>query len=123
MNMYPHRLHHRIPRMYAPMPPIAQWHSRLGSSDWPFNPATGRSRCQTDEQRRCFAGGGELRIVVWWMFCPFGRSTHRVIWGFPTLVHTTFIAGNDEQQISLVEAAMGISLLELARRRLHPRYH
>lgn len=121
--MYSHRLHHRIPPMYAPMTTIAQWHSRLGSSDRPCNPATGQSRCQADEQRRCFAGGGELRIVVWWMFRPFGCSTHRVISGVPPLVHTTFIAGNDEQQIGLVEAAMGISLLELARRRLHPRYH
>lgn len=121
--MYSHRLHPRIPSMYAPMTPIAQWHSRLGSSDWPCNPTTARSRRPTDEQRCCFAGGGDLRIVVWWMFRPFGRSTHRVLSGVPPLVHTTFIVGDDEQQIGLVEAAMGISLLELARRRLRPRYH
>lgn len=121
--MYSHRLHHRIPSMYAPMTPIAQWHSQLGSSDWPCNPTTARSRRPTDEQRCCFAGGGDLRIVVWWMFRPFGRSTHRVLSGVPPLIHTTFIVGDDEQQIGLVEAAMGISLLELARRRLRPRYH
>ena len=121
--MHSHRLHDRIPPMYAPMPPIAQWHPRLSSSHWPAIPATGRSRSRTNGQAHCFDSDGELGIVVWWMFHPFGRSTHRVISGIPPLVHTTFIAGNGEQQIGLVEAAMGVSLLELARRRSRRRYH
>jgi hypothetical protein len=117
-----HRLPYRIPPHYAPMTPIAQWPSRLGSCHWPALPEPRRSRSRINGQAHRFDSDGQLSIVVWWMYRPFGRSTHRAMWG-PALFHTTFIASDDEQQIDRVEAAMGVSLLELARKRLHRRFH
>lgn len=117
-----HRLPYRIPPHYAPMPSIAQWQSRISASPWPAIPVTRRSRSRLNEQAHRFDSDGQLSIVVWWMYRPFGRLTHRTMSSFP-LFHTTYIAGNDEQKINLVEAAMGVSLLELARRRSQRRHH
>ncbi|PBJ19645.1 hypothetical protein BSF44_44780 [Pseudomonas sp. ACN8] len=117
--MYPHRLPYRFRSQYAPMPTITQWHARLGTPYSAAIPQTARSRYPIQDQPHCSDGDGQLGIVVWWVFRPYGRSAYRMLSRIPPLVHTTFIAGNDEQQMKLLEATMGISLFELARRRTH----
>ncbi len=117
-----HRLLYRIPPQHAPMTPIAQWQSRIGSPPWPAIPVTRRRRSQSNAIPNCYDCDKALGLEVWWMFRPVRGSTHRSTSG-PVLVHSTFIAGDHEQRIGMVEAAMGVSLLELARRRSHLRHH
>lgn len=116
-----HRLIYRIPPQYAPMTSIAQWPPRLGASRRPTTPATGRTRSRIDGIPDCYYCDKALGLEVWWMLRPVRGSTHRSISG-PLLFHNTFIASDDEQHIARVEAAMGVSLVELARRRSHRRH-
>lgn len=116
-----HRLLYRIPPQYAPMTPIAQWQSRIDSPPWPAIPLTSRSRTQTTALPRCYHCDEAFGFEVSWMLRPVRGSTHRAMSG-AVLFHSTFIAGDDEQQIGMVEAAMGVSLRELVRRRLQRRH-
>jgi hypothetical protein len=116
-----HRLLYRLPPQYAPMTPIAHWQSRIGSPPWPAIPVTRPSRTQTTALPHCYHCDKAFGFEVTWMFRPVRGSTHQSTSG-PFLVHSTYIAGDDEQQIGMVEAAMGVSLRELVRRRLQRRH-
>lgn len=115
--MYSHRLRRlRTPLICAPNTSVAV------SSHWPHASAQSLPRHQFKRQPEWCNSGWRLSTLVCWVMGPIGHANSLSILGGQTLVHTTQFAVDDEVKIRLVEAAMGISLPELAWRRSQ-RYH